>query len=34
MERKIELNKMNNFKLNPSFHGLSKKLINLLLFTF
>ncbi|CAD8183645.1 unnamed protein product [Paramecium pentaurelia] len=34
LEKKKEQHRMNNFKLNPSFQGLNKKLINLMLFTY
>ncbi|CAD8198990.1 unnamed protein product [Paramecium octaurelia] len=34
LEKKKEQHRMNNFKLNPSFQGLNKKLINLMLFSY
>ncbi|CAK76154.1 unnamed protein product (macronuclear) [Paramecium tetraurelia] len=34
LEKKKELYRMNNFKLNPSFQGLNRKLINIMLFTY
>ncbi|CAK94428.1 unnamed protein product (macronuclear) [Paramecium tetraurelia] len=34
LEKKKEQHRMNNFKLNPSFQGLNKKLINLMLFAY
>ncbi|CAD8126530.1 unnamed protein product [Paramecium sonneborni] len=34
LDKKKEQHRMNKFKLNPSFQGLNKKLINIMLFTF